>query len=85
MHRVSLELPEGKQAKLQGQITPEGVLSLKVNDGEPVTLKAAVIPNHPQEDLGIGIDDRNPVDDEASRGKYRGRIHSVNVALMPGV
>lgn len=85
VHRVSAELPEGKKAKLQAQISPEGLLSLKVNDGEPVTLKAAVIPNHPQEDLGIGIDDRNPVDEESSRGKYRGRIHSVNVALLPGV
>ena len=85
VHRVSVELPESKKAELQAQISAEGILSLKVKDSEPVTLKAAVIPNHPQENLGIGIDDRNPVDEESSQGRYRGRILSVNVALLPGV
>ncbi len=85
VHRVAVELPESKKAELQAQISAEGILSLKVNDSEPVTLKAAVIPNHPQENLGIGIDDRNPVDEESSQGRYRGRILSVNVALLSGV
>lgn len=87
VHRVSVKLPEEKQLKLklQAQVSAEGMLSLKVNDGEPVTRKAALIPDHPQEDLGIGVDDGNPVDEEAPRGRYRGRIHRVNVALLPGV
>ena len=82
IHRVSVELPEAKTLQLHAELSAAGALSLKVNEGEAVTLKAGLIGSHPQEDLGIGLDDRNPVDVESPRKKFAGRILSVRVQIL---
>lgn len=48
-----------------------------------VSAKSKPLARHPQEDLCIGFDDKNPVDPKAPNGHFSGIIESLNVSLSP--
>ena len=63
-----------------GQLTA-AQLSLTIN-GHGMTAKAVdLLRRHPQEDLGIGHDAKNPVDSEAPRAQINGKLTNLKVTL----
>ena len=56
-------------------------LSLTIN-GRGMTVKAVdLLRRHPQEDLDIGHDAKNPVDSEAPRAQINGKLTNLKVTL----
>ena len=79
LQRVTLrpaEAPFAITAKLTA-----AQLSLTIN-GRGMTARAAdLLRRHPQEDLGIGHDAKNPVDSEAPRTQINGKLTNLKVTL----
>jgi hypothetical protein len=81
--RVREKIQHSSGCSITARLRADGLLSLALDDGEPATAKSAgVLRKHPQEDLCIGHDAGNPVDEEAPGGEFGGRIVSVDVALI---
>ena len=79
--RVSTKISEGPN-KIQAKLDTKGSLSLSINGGKPAITKGkGLIRNHPQEDLSIGHDDKVPVDDQAPRNHFKGRLSAVKVTI----
>ncbi|MHC4878264.1 MAG: sulfatase family protein [Planctomycetota bacterium] len=82
IHRVSSPLAANGQRKVVAALAADGTLSLLLNDGKPVSAEASgLLPSHPQEDLCIGHDAGNPVDDNSPRNRFDGRIQSTTVTV----
>ena len=82
LDRVAVALAEAEMHRIQAIANADGVLRLKVDDAEPVTQEASgTLSTHPQENLCIGHDDANPVDVEAPRKPFSGKIAGVKVTV----
>ena len=56
-------------------------LSLTINGRDMTTKAVDLLRRHPQEDLGIGHDAKNPVDSEAPRAQINGKLTNLKVTL----
>jgi len=80
--RVRQKIERSGGCSVTARLRKDGTLSLAIDDAEPVTAKSpGLLKKHPQEDLCVGYDSRNPVDDEAPGGEFSGQIVSVDVVL----
>lgn len=79
--RVSSKSPIPARARLSAELQKDGTLALSINGGSPVTTTAAPLNRHPQEDLSIGFDDKNPVDPESPKQRYTGVLQSIEVEI----
>ena len=81
--RVRQKIEHSSGCSITARLHKDGVLSLALDDGEQATAKSpGPLQKHPQEDLCIGHDDGNPVDEEAPGGGFGGRIVSIDVSLV---
>lgn len=81
VQRVSAPAAAAK-TEIVASLAKDGTLSLTLNGGEPETAKASgLIDRHPQEDLCVGHDNKNPVDPEAPGGQFEGKIAEVRVEI----
>lgn len=80
--RVKSSIFLGAAVKVVAGIARDGTLSLKINDAQPVTAKSlGLLKSHPQEDLSIGHDDRNPVDPESPTKAFKGLLTSLKIVV----
>ncbi len=80
--RVAAPVSKGDSLSIRAGLSKDGVLSLAVNEGETVNAKSpGLLKNHPQEDLSIGHDDRNPVDPESPTKPFKGLLMSLKIAV----
>ncbi|MDF1816832.1 MAG: hypothetical protein P1V20_31810, partial [Verrucomicrobiales bacterium] len=76
--RVSLSISDQNLPYI-ATFAKEG-LSLSQGD-RTATAEGRAVGRHPQEDLCIGHDDKNPVDSQAPKGNFTGSIDRVLVKL----
>jgi arylsulfatase A len=82
VNRVAVPVSKGDSLSIRAGLSKDGVLSLAINGGETVKAKSpGLLKNHPQEDLSIGHDDRNPVDPEAPTKPFKGLLMSLKIAV----
>ena len=80
--RVEMPVARGETMKIAAGMAKDGTLSLKVNDAEAVLKKSpGLLKSHPQEDLSIGHDDRNPVDPESPPKPFQGLLTSLRIVV----
>jgi arylsulfatase A len=80
--RVESRISLGEAVKVVAGISKDGTLSLKINDAQAVTAKSpGLLKSHPQEDLSIGHDDRNPVDPESPLKLFKGVLTELRVVV----
>ena len=80
--RVDSPISLGDAVKVVAGMAKDGTLSLKINDAQPVTAKSpGLLKSHPQEDLSIGHDDRNPVDPESPTKPLKASLMSLRIAV----
>ncbi len=76
--RVAVPVGKGGSMSIRAGLSKDGTLSLAVNAGETAKAKSpGLLKNHPQEDLSIGHDDRNPVDPESPTKPFIGLLMSL--------
>jgi arylsulfatase len=81
--RVSSESAIKEGGTILAEVRKDGTLSLSVDGNAPVAASSGgLIDRHPQEDLSIGFDDKNPVDPEAPQKKFSGRLDAIEVQLQ---
>ncbi|MBD3676348.1 MAG: sulfatase [Planctomycetaceae bacterium] len=85
VRRVSIPW-ENPERPIRAEVTKNGVMKLmkSLSEREETgTISAAgkIIESHPQEDLSVGFDERNPVDPESPKGKFNGKIKSLKVEV----
>ena len=80
--RVKSSITLGGAVKVVAGMAKDGTLSLKTGDAQPVTAKSpGPLKSHPQEDLSIGHDDRNPVDPESPTKPLKGLLTSLRIVV----
>jgi len=80
--RVAASSGKGGSMSIRAGLSKDGTLSLSVNGAEPVKAKSpGLLKSHPQEDLSIGHDDRNPVDPESPKKHFKGRLMSLTIVV----
>ena len=76
--RVAVPVGKGGLMSIRAGLSKDGTLSLAVNAVETAKAKSpGLLKNHPQEDLSIGHDDRNPVDPESPTKPFIGLLMSL--------
>jgi hypothetical protein len=80
---ASAELPEGALT-LQARLTADGVLTLSVNGkaAEPVKTPG-LLGGQPMEDLDVGFDGGNTVDDYDGAKRFQGVVRNLAVVVEP--
>ena len=86
IRRVSIPW-DHSQYPITAQVTEKGVMKLMSLEkpglgGGMISASGKLIGSHPQEDLCIGHDAKNPVDPESPKGKFSGQIQSLKVELV---
>lgn len=76
--RVAVPL-SGAKAHIRAELDSNGTMSIATDSKS--AQPAELISRHPQESLCIGHDDRNPVDPEAPKGKFNGKIAALKVLV----
>ncbi|MGI9241353.1 MAG: sulfatase family protein [Verrucomicrobiales bacterium] len=80
--RVRQKIEKSGGCSVTASLGKDGVLSLALDDAEPSKQKSpGLLQRHPQEDLCIGHDDRNAVDEEAPGNEFSGHIVSIDLSL----
>lgn len=85
VRRVSIPWENSPQ-QLSARVTKEGIMKLmtpvdvRVVEGT-ISGSGKIIKNHPQEELCIGHDAKNPVDPESPKGKFNGKIEALKVEV----
>ncbi len=80
IYRVAIPIGASGEHNIQASLSADGTMSLAVNGSEPTTTKTAgVLKSHPQEDFCVGHDDRNPLDEQAPKARFRGAISNLQV------
>ena len=83
MKRVSLPIKDNGKISIAARLEKDGTLSLSVDGGNAATVKApATLDRQPMENLCIGHDDANPLDEEAPNGKFSGTINAISVTIL---
>ena len=84
LDRIAASLSDAGMHHIRAVGNKAGVLRLTIDDTEPMTQEASgLLSTHPQEDLCIGHDDRNPVDVESPRKPFTGKIVGLKVVVAP--
>jgi arylsulfatase A len=80
VRRVKAPAVTSGAMEIHAELNKDGTLILSVNDGASVKSKSpGLLKNHPQEDLSIGHDDRNPVDPESPPKPFKGLLMSLKI------
>jgi len=80
--RVTSPLSAGASAKVVATLKKDGTATLQIGDSEPASAKSpGTLGGHPAEELCVGHDNGNPVDDEAPTDKWAGAITGVAVTV----
>jgi arylsulfatase A len=81
VQRVSRALGSGR-CQVSASLSKDGLMTLSV-DGSHVKSEQTVglLNRHPQEDLCIGHDNRNPVDPEAPAGSWTGELTAIKISI----
>lgn len=80
--RVALPVSGTGAMTVVARLSSDGTLSLRINDGQPATAESpGVLKSHPQEDLSIGLDDRNPVDPDSPSQPFRAALKTLQFAI----
>jgi arylsulfatase A len=80
--RIAALVEKSGTTKIVAGIAKDGTLKLTVNDAQAVTAKSpGLLKSHPQEDLSIGHDDRNPVDVESPKKPFQGKLVELRVVV----
>ena len=80
--RVELAVARGEALNIVAGMAKDGTLTLKINDARSVTAKSpGLLKSHPQEDLSIGHDDRNPVDPESPTKPLKASLMSLRIVV----
>ena len=80
--RVESPIALGEAVNVVAGMAKDGTLSLKINDAQTVIAKSpGPLKSHPQEDLSIGHDDRNPVDPESPTKSLKGLLTSLQIVV----
>jgi hypothetical protein len=78
--RVTAPLPTTNSVRIEASLLEGGQARLCLNGDEAVTADTGQLFNrHPQEDLCIGHDNRNPLDEQAPKGRFNGKISKLAV------
>ena len=82
IQRISLPIEGDGKFTISARLEKEGVLNLSLNDHNAPPVKSpGLLERQPQENLCIGHDDKNPLDEEAPGGKFNGIITSISVSV----
>lgn len=82
IQRISLPLEGDGKFTISARLEKEGVLKLSLNGHNAPPVKSpGLLERQPQENLCIGHDDKNPLDEEAPGGKFNGMITSISVSI----
>lgn len=82
VRRVKAPAVTGGSMGIRAELSRDGTLILSVNDGDSVkSTSPGLLRNHPQEDLSIGHDDRNPVDPESPTKPLKGLLMSLKIHI----
>ena len=80
--RIAVPLSNG-ESSITARLLADGTLEMSVNGRTRATAQGTGrLARHPSEALCIGLDDRNPVDEESPEGRFQGRILDLRVAPM---
>ena len=79
IQRVSVQAPEGPFTITASLTTAH--LALKINDRGMTAKAVNLLTRHPQENLDIGHDSKNPVDPEAPNSPINGKLTNLSVTL----
>lgn len=79
LDRVTVPLGEEK-TEITASVFVNGMMNLTTGEALKIS-ESKLIARHPQEDLCIGHDDKNPVDPAAPKGRFTGEIHSARVVI----
>ncbi|MFP6763614.1 MAG: sulfatase-like hydrolase/transferase, partial [Planctomycetaceae bacterium] len=75
IHRVSGPLSGTDPLRITAGLDNTGTLHLKINGTNAMSRElSGLLDRHPQEELCIGHDNRNPVDSDAPRSRFTGKI-----------
>jgi hypothetical protein len=82
IHRVSQAIEGTGRLAINASLAKDGSLKLVLDDGEAKVAKSpGLLRNHPQEDLCVGHDNKNPIDESAPGGEFSGQIISLGVSV----
>lgn len=80
--RVAAPAVTSGSMDIRAELSKDGTLILSVNgDDSEKSKSAGLLKNHPQEDLSIGHDDRNPVDPESPPKPFKGLLMSLKIVV----
>ncbi|MBG87587.1 MAG: arylsulfatase [Verrucomicrobiales bacterium] len=80
LHQVKTAIAGGRSV-IHAGLNKQGMLTIQINEGERAEAKGGLLPRHPSESLCIGHDDRNPVDGNAPKPRFNGRLVKISVAV----
>ncbi|MDP7560715.1 MAG: hypothetical protein QF745_09260, partial [Planctomycetota bacterium] len=79
VQKIAFGSPEEKM-EITASLT-KGKLSIQVGEKTVEAKSHGLLNKHPQEDICIGHDDKNPVDTEAPKGPINGKLSSLKVSV----
>lgn len=80
IERIVAPLAKGEN-KLMAKLSSKGVMELSVNGKLISKAQSALLKKQPQEDFCLGHDNANPLDLEAGKGTFDGKVSSVKLLL----
>ncbi len=81
IQRVTNSIVGDGPIPIEACLDRDGRLSLTLGDAQAVTATAGLLPNHPQEDFCLGHDNKNPLDDQAPKDRFSGKLSNVRVTV----
>lgn len=82
IQRVSQPISANGSNRISAALSADGTMSLAVDGSAPTAIKTSgVLKNQPQEDFCIGHDNRNPLDDQAPVGRFKGKLEELQVRV----
>ncbi|MDA7881067.1 sulfatase [Akkermansiaceae bacterium] len=80
--RVTLPLKGKGKFSIVADLAKDGTLSLSLDEAKAVTVASpGALKKQPQENLCIGHDDKNPLDEKAPGGMFKGAIPSIELLV----
>lgn len=80
--RVKSRISAGEALEITAGLMKDGTLTLKISNAQPATARSpGLLKSHPQEDLSIGLDDRNPVDPESTAKPFKGQLKALRIVV----
>lgn len=80
--RVKSRISAGEAIEITAGLMKDGTLNLRINNRQPATARSpGLLKSHPQEDLSVGLDDRNPVDPESPAKPFQGQLKALRIVV----